>query len=222
MQFRYHAGYLHRSESHHHIYSVADLKIGLENIDKVFIIFTGQKGWRTMKQVQFALSIRVFSPIYVLCEVHSVITHAIQKRPPTSYGSGLLEWSILIFLQILTGLNNAKSFWGNDSPKLVDIILGYSVPENIDRLEGFQRKVTDVFKALKGLIYGRKLPEIKMNIILKLWPTQNELGGWCDNNVWGFWKVQGSFMERNSYAGHPRAKIVGCKIMGRSIREKMK
>lgn len=113
------------------------------------------------------------------------------------------------FLQLLTGLNNAKSFWSNDSPKPVDIILGYSVPENIDRLEGFQRKVTDVFKAQKGLIYGRKLPEIKMNIIWKLWPTQNELGGWCDNNVWGFWKVQSSFMERNSYAGHPRAKIVG-------------
>lgn len=39
---------------------------------------------------------------------------------------------------------------------------------DIDRLEDVQRKVTDVFKALEGLIYGRKLPEIKMNIMLKL------------------------------------------------------
>lgn len=29
-------------------------------------------------------------------------------------------------------------------------------------------------------------------------------------------------MERNLYAGHPRAKIVGHKIMGRSIRNKKK
>lgn len=41
------------------------------------------------------------------------------------------------------------------------------------------------------------------------------MGGRCDSNVWGFRKVQGSFMERNLYAGYPRAKIVGCKIMGR-------
>lgn len=65
-----------------------------------------------MKQVQFALSIRVFVPTCIPCEVHSVVIHAMQNRPPTSYGLGLLECSFIFFyfLQLLTGFNNEKSF----------------------------------------------------------------------------------------------------------------
>lgn len=43
-------------------------------------------------------------------EAQNVVSHATQNRPPTTYGSGLLEFSLLNSLQLLTGLNNAKCF----------------------------------------------------------------------------------------------------------------
>lgn len=46
MKFTYQEDYLHRNESQHHIYSVPDLKIRLENINEMFIISTVQKGCR--------------------------------------------------------------------------------------------------------------------------------------------------------------------------------
>lgn len=64
-----------------------------------------------MKQVQSALSMRVFFfPSDDPHEAQNVVSHATQNRPPTSYGSGLLEFSLLNSLQLLTGLNNAKCF----------------------------------------------------------------------------------------------------------------
>lgn len=102
------ADYLHRDEFHHHICSLPDLSIRqtrLENTNEMSIFFTSQNSCRrpwnksSLLQAWICVCLRFFSS-HVPHEAQNAVIHATETRPPTSYGSQLLERSFFKFFAI--------------------------------------------------------------------------------------------------------------------------